>query len=155
MSPQIRRRQSPEKNKPSLFFNEENRNCDCNDSKTSEVNIGGNQISSQGILSAKATIKNIKSCFDDFNQSTLAPLTKELKSIEAFFIEVEAISLVKKEDQEKRMQGLKVLLDNTKGEKVEQQFLKVGEFKKSSAGCPEKLQDNIIQNLKIHWDRLL
>lgn len=77
-------------------------------------------------------------------QTTLKSIIENLKSLEAFYAKADSLSNLKRDELEKEIEGLKVLLLEIKPDKMQQQqIFQIEEFRYTSGGCAGQLKNKI------------
>ncbi|MEO6683853.1 MAG: hypothetical protein ABIN48_13605 [Ginsengibacter sp.] len=133
----------PENIDRGLLFSDEN--CDCVKEGKSNNLMGFKKFS--------AGIKELKHCVEDFQTNTLKPLQVEATQMKDFFEKIEIIKSLPADQQIQKIKDLLKSPDKNNGENLELKIDKVAAFQKSFSGC--KMNNNLIENLKIHWNSLL
>jgi hypothetical protein len=94
-------------------------------------------------------INDVRQCYDNLLQSTLHPLLEELKSLEAFYAELEAFSKLSERERQKEFEKLKTTTLGLELDKGQRQLFQVEEFRFASGGCGAQIKDKIHTGFKM------
>lgn len=133
--------------------------CDCAPNIDSTIMLSPeNSKDTDEVLRLIRSINDVHQCYDNFLQTTLQPIIESLKPLEAFYAKADSLSNLKRDELEKEIEGLKVLLLEIKPDKMQQQqIFQIEEFRYTSGGCAGQLkkQDKLKVRSKINCQSLV
>jgi len=116
--------------------------CDCAPNIDSTIMLSPeNSKDTDEVLRLIRSINDVYQCYENFLQTTLQPIIESLKPLEAFYAKADSLSKLKRDELEKEIEGLKVLLLEIKPDKMQQQqIFQIEEFRYTSGGCAGQLK---------------
>lgn len=121
--------------------------CGCTTSKNALIGISG----------FRNNIKNMKSCVEALEINALKPLEENLKVLENFGNSLKLFAESPAPDRHQQFQKTKELARIPASQQKQSiDFVEQIElFKENNEKCEDSMTSDLIQKLKIHWDRLL
>ena len=124
--------------------------CDCAPNLDSKTMLSpDNSQETDGVLRLMIGINDVKKCYSNFSEVTMDPLINGMKSIEAFYTELEAFTKLSEKEREKEFEKLKTALFNLEEVKVQTLLSEVKGFRFASGGCGAQIKDKIHTGFKM------
>lgn len=124
--------------------------CKCAPNLDSKTMLSpDNSQETDEVLRLMIGINDVQHCYNNFSEVTMVPLIKGMKSIEAFYVELETFLNVSEKEREKEFEKLKASLLELELDKMQPLLFQVEEFRFASGGCGAQIKDKIHTGLKM------